>query len=162
MFADKGTAGGRHASLPLTKRPAYHRWRWLTPPGDGSRRTAHSLLQPDATWLMGPALKIDEETGRDSSVTQQYLIGELSVRLEQLQSTTTPSAAREVTRLRYQVEAGPPAGLTWAASRALALADGLCWESLSRGDTAAFARQAAVSAELRHFGVCARLLPDRY
>jgi hypothetical protein len=113
-----------------------------------------------ATRPMGPALKLAEEAGREISVTQQYLIGELSVRLEQLQSTTKCTAARDVTRLRHQVEAGPPAGLAWAAVRALALADLMCWESLSRGDTMAFARQAKLSAELRQFGVCARLLGD--
>jgi hypothetical protein len=95
-------------------------------------------------------------------MTQDYIIGELSVRLEQLQSTTTDAAAREVTRLRYQVEAGPPAGLEWAALRALALADALCWESLARGDAAAFDRQAKASADLRQFAVCALLLCDGY
>ena len=93
-------------------------------------------------------------------MTQQYLIGELSVCLEQLQAATAHEAAQDVARLRHQVEMGPPAGLGAAALRALTLADGLCWESLSRGDMAAFARQARVSAALRQFGVCARLLPE--
>jgi hypothetical protein len=93
-------------------------------------------------------------------VTQDYLIGELSVCLEQLQATTACAAVCEVTRLRHQVEAGSPAGLASATLRALDLADALCWESLSRGDTTAFARQAKISAELRQFGVCARLLHD--
>jgi hypothetical protein len=44
--------------------------------------------------------------------------------------------------------------------RALALTDGLCWDSLNRGDTAAFTRQAAVCAELHEFGVCAGLLEE--
>jgi hypothetical protein len=43
---------------------------------------------------------------------------------------------------------------------ALALAEGLCWDSLTRGDTAAFCRQAAVCAELHEFGVCAGLLKE--
>jgi hypothetical protein len=95
-------------------------------------------------------------------MTQEYLIGELSVRLEELQAATTCEAVRDVTRLRWQVEAGSPAGLPSAARRALALADALCWESLSRGDARAFARQAKVSADLRQFGICARLLRDNY
>jgi hypothetical protein len=95
-------------------------------------------------------------------VTQQYLIGELSVRLEELQATTPRDAARDVTCLRHQVEAGLPAGLGWAVLRALALADALCWESLSRGDAPTFARQAKVAADLHQFGVCARLLRDGY
>jgi len=40
------------------------------------------------------------------------------------------------------------------------MANGLCWDSLEHGDTAAFARQARVCAELRQFGVYARLLTD--
>jgi hypothetical protein len=93
-------------------------------------------------------------------MTQQYLIGELSVCLEQLQAASADAAADDVARLRHHVETGPPAGLGAAVLRALALADGLCWESLSRGEMAAFARQAKVSAELRQFGACARLLPE--
>ena len=93
-------------------------------------------------------------------MTQQYLIGELSVRLGQLQAASAHDAAQDVARLRHQVEMGPLIGLGPAALRALALADGLCWESLSRGDMAAFARQAEISADLRQFGACARLLPE--
>jgi hypothetical protein len=44
--------------------------------------------------------------------------------------------------------------------QALALADRLCWDSLSCGDTSAFARQAAICADLHLFGVCARLLNE--
>lgn len=91
---------------------------------------------------------------------QDYLIGELSVRLEQLEAATAPGAAGEVASLRHQVETGPHSGLAMAAVQALAVADGLCWDSLSRGDTAAFTRQARASAELRQFGTCARLLAD--
>jgi hypothetical protein len=93
-------------------------------------------------------------------VTERYLIGELSVRLEQLQVAAGQAAARDVVALRRQVEASP---VTWLAAetiRALALADQLCWDSLSRGDTAAFARQAAICADLHLFGVSARLLDE--
>lgn len=93
-------------------------------------------------------------------MTQQYLIGELSVRLERLQKTTTCSAARDMTRLRRQVESGSPAGLAPAAQRALELADQLCWESLSRGDAPEFAEQAGAAAELRQFAICARLFRE--
>jgi hypothetical protein len=62
-------------------------------------------------------------------------------------------------RLRHQVELGTPAGLGVAALCALALADGLCWESLSHDDTGAFTRQSKAAADLRQFGVCAQLLP---
>ena len=90
-------------------------------------------------------------------MTRQYLIGELSVRLEQLQAVTRHPAAREVADLRYQVETGPVSWLAAGLARALALADQACWDSLDRGDAAAFARQAAACADLRLFGECARL-----
>jgi hypothetical protein len=93
-------------------------------------------------------------------MTQNYLIGELSVRLEQLQATTAYTVEGDVARLRHQVETCPLSELSSAAARALVLADAVCWQSLSRGDTAAFARQAKASAELRQFGVCARLFGD--
>jgi formylglycine-generating enzyme required for sulfatase activity len=100
------------------------------------------------------------EFAGDQEMTQQHLIGETSVRLEQLQATAADGAAQDAARLRHQVETGPMSGLAPAADRALALADRLCWESLSRGDVAAFTRQARLSAGLGLFGVCARLLPD--
>jgi hypothetical protein len=56
-------------------------------------------------------------------MTGQYLIGELSVRLEQLQATTGRAAAADVAGLRTEVETGPLTGLAWAAARAMAMAD---------------------------------------
>jgi len=47
-----------------------------------------------------------------------------------------------------------------AARRALMLADGLCWESLSRGDVVAFASQATLAGDLRLFGISAQLVGD--
>jgi hypothetical protein len=90
-------------------------------------------------------------------VTRQYLIGELSLRLERLQAVTRHPAAREIADLRYQVETGPVSWLAAGLARALALADQACWDSLDRGDAASFARQATVGADLRLFGECARL-----
>jgi hypothetical protein len=91
-------------------------------------------------------------------MTCQYLIGELSVRLEQLQATTGPVAAPDVARLRTEVENGGLTGLASATARTMALADGLCWDSLTRGDVAAFARQAEILAELCQFDIGVRLL----
>ena len=94
-------------------------------------------------------------------MTQQYLAGELSVILGEVQAAaTTEACARQAWDLRLEVESAPMTALPSAAARALALADSLCWESLTRGDTAAFARQAAVCAELHEFGVCAHLLDE--
>ena len=76
-------------------------------------------------------------------MTQQYLAGELSVLLERLQAVaTTEASGRDATALRQAAETVP------------------VQDSLSRGDTAAFTRQAAAGAALREFGVCASLLRD--
>ena len=93
-------------------------------------------------------------------MTQQYLIGEVSVRLEQLQAATGRSEAQDVARLRHEAETRPVTSLAATVARALALADGLCWDSLSRGDMDEFDQQARISADLRLFGLCARLLRD--
>jgi hypothetical protein len=93
-------------------------------------------------------------------VTPEYLTGELSVLLEKLLAATRTASAREVANLRYQVETESAVWLPAEMALALALADQVCWDSLSRGDTRAFDRQAAVSAEMYLFGACARLIDD--
>jgi hypothetical protein len=93
-------------------------------------------------------------------MTEQYLIGELSARLEQLQAVAAQGTVRDVATLRQQIETGTMPGLALAAHRALALADCMCWDSLSRGDVAAFSGLAKIASDLRLFGVSARLLPD--
>jgi hypothetical protein len=100
-------------------------------------------------------------SGAAMGMTQQYLAGELSVLLERVQAvTTTEAAGRDASTLRHAAETEPVQTLGWVTMRALALTDRLCWDSLNRGDIAEFARQAAVGAALREFGVCARLLRD--
>lgn len=94
-------------------------------------------------------------------MTRQYVAGELSVLLEHVQAvTTTEAAGRDAWSLRQEAETEPVQALGWVTVRALALTERLCWDSLNRGDTGAFTRQAAVCAELHDFGVCARLLKD--
>jgi hypothetical protein len=93
-------------------------------------------------------------------MTSQYLAGELSVRLERLQEVTSAGRAAQVARLRHRVESCPLPWLTEAVSRALDIADNVCWDSLSQGDAEMFARQASVSADLRQFGICAHLLAE--
>jgi len=93
-------------------------------------------------------------------LTRQYLIGELSVRLEQLQTVAASECASDVACLRHEVETGPMTCLAPAAAKAIELADSLCWRSLATGDISAFALQAEVSADLRLFGVSARLLAE--
>jgi len=93
-------------------------------------------------------------------MTQQYIAGELSMILGEAQTASTSACARQVRDLRLEVESAPVTVLPSAAARGLALINSLCWESLTRGDAAAFARQAAVCAELHEFGVCAHLLNE--
>jgi len=94
-------------------------------------------------------------------MTRQYVAGELSVLLAHLQAvTTTDAAGRDAWSLRHAAETEPIPALGLVTVRALALTESLCWESLSRGDAAAFTRQAAVCAELHDFGVCAGLLEE--
>ncbi len=94
-------------------------------------------------------------------MTQQYLAGELSVLLEQVQAAAVTEAAdRDATALRQAAETVPVQSLGWVMVRALDLTERFCWDSLSRGDAAAFTRQAAAAAALREFGVCASLLKD--
>jgi len=100
-------------------------------------------------------------SGVAMGMTQQYLAGELSVLLERVQTvTTTEAAGRDASTLRQAAETEPVQALGWVTVRALALTDRLCWDSLNRGDIAAFSRQAAAGAALREFGVCAGLLRD--
>jgi len=94
-------------------------------------------------------------------MTRQYVIGELSLILEELQAAATNEAAvREVARLRQEVETTPPAALAPIAARAVELTDGVCWNSLAQGESAAFVREAAICAQLWEFGVCAGLLVE--
>lgn len=94
-------------------------------------------------------------------MTQQYLAGELSSLLGELQAVVTnPASARDLARLRHEAETWPLAALPGVAARALMVADELCWDSLARADTAAFTSRAALGADLHEFGVCAGLLDD--
>lgn len=95
-------------------------------------------------------------------MTQHYLAGELSLRLAQLQAAAASrAAAYEVACLRREAEAAAVGTLAPVVLRALELADGLCWDALTRGDAAAFADQAAICADLHEFGVSAGLLSER-
>ena len=95
-------------------------------------------------------------------MTQHYLVGELSLLLSELQTVTNSgAAARDVACLRYEAETAPLPALSSVTVRALQLTDCLCWDSLTRADTATFDRQATVGAELHLFGVCAGLLDEQ-
>jgi hypothetical protein len=92
-------------------------------------------------------------------MTQQYLVGELSLLLAELEAAARDaSCAREVANLRREAENRSPNALAPVLTRTVEVTDGLCWDSLARGDATAFNRQAAAGAQLRDFGVCAGLL----
>lgn len=94
------------------------------------------------------------------TVTEQCLAGELSLMLARLQQTADPASGSAFEELRREAETAPVAALGSVAARALRLGDTVCWESVSRGDSAAFRRQAAAVAELYEFGLCAGLLDE--
>ena len=95
-------------------------------------------------------------------MTQQYVAGELSLLLAHLRAVATDvDSARDIDRIRREAETMPLPALVSVAVRAIALADGMCWDAIGRGDPASFARQAEVSARLYEFGVCAGLLRDQ-
>ena len=94
-------------------------------------------------------------------MTQQYLAGEFSLLLAHLQAgPIDPAFAPALARLRRDVETSPPRALSAVLIRTLELTDGLCWDSLARGDATAFGCQAATGAQLREFGICACLLDE--
>jgi hypothetical protein len=94
-------------------------------------------------------------------MTRQYLLGEMSVLLAELETLAAPrSSVGEVARLRRAAETSAPAALGGVAERALEVSRVLCWESFSVGDMVGLGRQATLCAELHDFGVCAGLLDD--
>ena len=93
------------------------------------------------------------------AVTTQYIIGELSVRLVQLEAAApNDEAACAFARLRAETEKAPFEALPCMAQHALRLIRGLCRDSLARGDLQALTSQATMAAELREFAASARLL----
>lgn len=93
-------------------------------------------------------------------MTQQYLVGEMSMLLARLQSLATDrDIAVGIGGLRQEAEQRGVCALAGVELKALELADRMCWRSLHLGDLDGFAIQAATSAQLREFGVCAGLLP---
>jgi hypothetical protein len=94
-------------------------------------------------------------------MTQQYLAGELSVLLAQLGGVVDDEAsARDLARLRREAETVPVSALCSVTERAVDVIEATCWDSVTKGDTAAFSRQAVAAADLYEFGVCAGLLPE--
>jgi len=94
-------------------------------------------------------------------MTQQYLVGEFSLILGELQAVATSEAAvRDVAQLRQEAESTPPTALGLVVLRAVKLVDRLCWETLQQGEIEAFIREMTICAELWEFGVCAGVLEE--
>ncbi len=94
-------------------------------------------------------------------MTQEYIAGELSVLLGRLQaSASVDRSARHFAELRWAVETRPSSELGAVVAHALHVADLSCSDFLAVGDATAFDRQAATSAELHRFAVCAGLVGD--
>jgi hypothetical protein len=91
-------------------------------------------------------------------VTQQYLIGQFSVLLEDLQPPPGECLAAAVRDLRRDVESSPVAVLPNLAREAVSLTDRICWAALERGDSQAFCRYAAGAFALAEFTDAAGLL----
>lgn len=92
-------------------------------------------------------------------MTQQYIIGELSVLIAGLRPGRCSLLALAVDDLRCRVECAPLWALPPLVSEAIELADAACWTSLEDGDADAFIREATEGEHLREFAACAGLLP---
>ena len=94
-------------------------------------------------------------------MTEQYIVGELSVRLDQLEGVApSTESAVEFARLRVQAETAAFETLPNIALQALHMLRGLCRDSLAQGDLQALTSQATIAAELREFAVSAGLLAE--
>ena len=90
-------------------------------------------------------------------MTQQYVLGEISVLLADLEPTAAEWQST-LHRLRRHVELSPVARLPALAQDVLNVTDSICWTALERGELARFSRCARSAAELGDFLDCAGLL----
>ena len=93
-------------------------------------------------------------------MTQQYLIGQFSVLLEDLQPPPGERLAAAIHDLRRRVESSPPAMLPDLAREAMDLTDVICLAAVERGDSQGFCRYAAGAFALGEFTDAAGLLPE--
>ena len=92
-------------------------------------------------------------------MTQQYIVGQFSVLLEDLQPPSGEWFAA-VGRLRREVESCSLSMLPRLAQEAIGLTDLICWSALERGDVGGFCGCARSAAALGEFIDNARLLQD--
>jgi hypothetical protein len=91
-------------------------------------------------------------------MTQQYLVGELSSLLAELEPVRRDWAAA-VHDLRRDVESSPLPVLPALAREAMNVADMICWAALEQGDVGGFCRCAQIAVALHEFSDNAGLLP---
>ena len=84
-------------------------------------------------------------------MTQQYIIGQFSALLEELQPPPGDGLAAAVHDLRRDVESSPLPMLPRLAREAMNLTDRICWEALERGDPNGFCRYANTAVALGDF-----------
>ena len=83
-------------------------------------------------------------------MTQQYLVGQFSALLGDLERTAAEWQPA-VHRLRRDVESSPVAMLPELADKATELTDAICWAALQQGDATRFCSSAKVAAALGEF-----------
>jgi hypothetical protein len=142
--------GGRlsSASFGTTRPPtgaALQRW----PNSQALRSGRHvSLRRTAQNALLGPM---------GTQVTEQYIVGEFSQLLGDLETVARPlpSAVHE---LRRRVETSPVWRLGPLAQEAMELSDLVCWTALEKGDRGGFRACAKPAGTLREFAENAELL----
>jgi hypothetical protein len=93
----------------------------------------------------------------EASVTQQYIVGQFSLLLEDLQSPAGQSL-EALRRLRSEVESCAWSMLPRLAQEAMGLTDLTCWSALEQGDVGSFCGCATSAAALGEFIDSARPL----
>jgi hypothetical protein len=92
-------------------------------------------------------------------MTQQYIVGEFSSLLAELQPAPDERLGGTANQLRREVEVSPPALLPQLAREAIHLTETICWVDLEQGDVGGFCRHAKTASALRDFTASASLLP---
>ncbi len=93
-------------------------------------------------------------------MTQQYIIGQFSALLGDLQPPPGDGLAAIVHDLRREVESSPLPMLPKLANEAMSLTDVICWAALERGNADGFCCYAKAAATLWEFTDSAGLLPE--
>ena len=91
-------------------------------------------------------------------MTQQYIVGEFSALLAELQPVNDELLDEALRNLRHEIEFGPLPMLPRLAREAMTLIDMICWLALEQGEVSGFRRDADTAIALREFTASANLL----